>query len=164
MGSVALGGRAGLLDGFLEAFRILADQGAEAVARRIQQPAPAQRPRRRTTSRCGDVVAELVRLVDEAAGVTAHARQSVLDGPVRPFRIADDGRRPLVEPPPLAVGEHVSLQSVGQAEDELTAVVLERAGPFAGTEWIGEEVLLAGVAAEVVTPPVDRRRWPRAAR
>src|SRR5205823_1082365 len=102
-----------------------------------------------------DVVAQLIRLVDRPARMTAHAGQAILHGAIRTFRIADNAGWPLVEAPALRVGEHVALQPVGQAEDELAAVMLKGAVSLTGCERVGEEVLLAGVAAEVVTAPVN---------
>src|SRR5262249_36975085 len=62
---------------------------------------------------------------------------------------------PLVDAPAIAIDQHVPLQAIGQTEDDPPAIVAEASGPFALGERMGEEVLLAGVAGEVITAPVD---------
>ena len=101
------------------------------------------------------MAADLVALLDDPLGVAGHAGDAIFDRSVRPFRVADNGGRPLIDSPTLAVHEHVALKAIGQGEDDLATVVLEVIVVVAGAERMGEQVLPAGVAGEVVALPVD---------
>jgi hypothetical protein len=78
--------------------------------------------------------------------VAAHAGQAGFHRPVGPLRVADDLDGALVDAPALGVDDHVALQPVGQAEQDLAAVGLE-------VERVLEDVLVAGVAGEVEGAP-----------
>src|SRR5262249_6117644 len=92
----------------------------------------------------GDVIADLIVLEVDAARVAGHARDAGLHGAVGPLGIADDGRRPLVLSHVVGVDKHVTVQAVGQVEDDLAGGVLETVLAEAGSERISEEVAAVG--------------------
>ena len=116
------------------------------------------------------MVANLIHLVEHPAPVATHARHAVDDLRVAAafdrFLIDDHIRRPLVDPHPRRVGQHVALQAIWQVEDDLTSVVLEelvrgRHGTASGgTERVGLQVASLGSLVlrvdrlEVVALPV----------
>jgi hypothetical protein len=88
------------------------------------------------------VFADLVGLFDHAVMVARHARQSIFGRPIRPARVADDGRRSLVDALARRVDQEVALEPVGQVEYDLAAVRPECLRGVAGAERMGEARLV----------------------
>ena len=59
-----------------------------------------------------------------------------------------------VDAPAVLVQEQVTLQAVGQVEDDLAALVLEAVLSGQRTEWVLEQVLPRPAVGEVVATPV----------
>src|SRR5262249_28990240 len=71
------------------------------------------------------VIANLVGLLDHALDVTRHAGNAVEDGSVSLLGVLDDLNGASIKPHSLGVYQEISLQSVGQIENDFTAVMLE---------------------------------------
>ena len=135
----------GLRHAVVEAGDVFVLQGGEGVARRVEvvdlvlgglveQVRPDQR------------LADLVVDLDHAGAVAADARHAVADGVVLLARVLDDRLWALVEASAELVGQHVALEAILQGEDDLAAVEVE-------VERVDEDVLLIGLAGEVVADP-----------
>src|SRR5262249_28975359 len=98
--------------------------------------------------------ADRVVVGEQAGDVAAHAGQAVLDQAVGAPGVADDVARCPVHAAAVAVHEEVTLQAVGQAEDDFAAGVGEAAGARGGAEGALEDVLPPGAVTEIVTTPV----------
>jgi hypothetical protein len=86
-----------------------------------------------------------------------HAGDAIRDTRVRLALDADDLHWAFIQSWALAVHEHVGLKPVGQMKDNLATVVTEHGIVVSGTQGMGEEVLTASIAGEVVTFPISSK-------
>ena len=90
--------------------------------------------------------------------MTIHARDTVDNRAVGLLLVEHDVGRPLVETPAVRCRQHVRLQAVGEAENDLATVVLELAGVGPRPQRVGQHVLAADVPGEIVALPVSAVR------
>src|SRR5436190_24180010 len=84
--------------------------------------------------------------------MTTQAGAAIADhGIIRLIAVGDDLNRSCVNPASARIGQKVSLQSVWQIENDFSA---RRIQP----QRISEDVLITGIASEIVAPPVRAER------
>ena len=101
-----------------------------------------------------DVRADLVVFLDHSQEMTSHAGDPVDHLSAWLSIVADDPRGRDVQALAIRLHQHVGLQTVGEVEDDLAAVVLEIKRLLARPHGVGEEVLGPLAFAAVVALPV----------
>src|SRR5215510_1240301 len=134
------------LFGAQEAHFIFGDSAVYHILRRVKRKRAVQVIRREslTLNRGSQVIAKRF----HSGEMAADARTPVADKRVVGLiAIGYDFQRSGVNAPPLRVGQKIRLQTVRQVENDFTARRVE-------PQRIGEDVLIAQIASEVVTAPV----------